>query len=249
MQVNNSYYTAAYSQIASYQASFSVSGSYLDLTGGTNAVSTDGVDVSDVAKQLADKIKELDIFKLIYPNNDVRKDAKSLDDIAGEFKNDFSSFSNMFSQMTSMMGMTGSFTMGLNGTGGMTVSGTDEASAAKLQESFSGNQTITARFAVMAARAALVDARSTVDGFDSAYSQDPFAAITDNIDALKERLLGFRAQGGNGSMSYGFMRSFSATIEFAYSAASTAGGAAEETAETTETPEAEAVETTPAEVA
>lgn len=236
MQVNNSYYTAAYSQISSYQASYSVSGSYLELMGGTNAASTDDVNVSDVAKQLADKIKELDIFKFIYPNNDVRKSAKSLDDIAGEFKNDFSSFSSMFSQMTSMMGMSGSFTMGLDGTGGMTVSGTDEASAAKLQSSFSGNSTIVARFAVMAARAALVDARSTVDGFDSAYSQDPFAAITDNIDALKERLLGFRTEGGSGSMSYGFIRSFSASIEFAYSATSASAGteaeAAEEVAET-----------------
>lgn len=234
MEITNSYYTAAYSQIASYQAGYSVTGSYLEIMGGTGAASADGVDVSDIAKQLAEKIKELDVFKLIYPNNDVRKDAKSLDDIAGEFNADFTSFATMFSQMTSMMGLTGSFTMGLDGAGGMIVDGSDETSAAKLQNGLGGNQTFVARFAVMAARAALVDARSTVEGFDGAYSQDPFAAIIDNIDALKERLLGFRTRSDSDSTSYGFVRSFSASIEITVGSTVKTGEIGRETAETAE---------------
>jgi hypothetical protein len=99
--------------------------------------------------------------------------------------------------------------MGLDGKGGMLVEGEDGA-ANKVSSSV--NSTTTARFAVMAARAALADAGYTVDGFADSYASDPYAAIRNNIGSLEERLLGFRTRVGGGTAQYGFMRD--AEIEY-----------------------------------
>lgn len=208
---NSASYIAAYQRSASVQkTSFSLSGSYLEITGGAASSVKDGVDISETAQELLDRIRNLDVFSIIYPNSDARQKTKSLSQVEGDFMSDFNDFSSTYSKMASMMGLDSSqsFSMGLDGVGGMTVEGTDGSSAAKLQSAFNGNSTMVARFAVMAARAALVDAGNTVDGFKDSYAQDPVAAITSNIDALKERLLGFRTVADGGSMSYGFMRDF-----------------------------------------
>ncbi len=231
---NNATNIAAYARAASYQttsASLNISGSYLDITGGmsvlSQAKSNDNVDLSEQAKELADRIKELDIFKIIYPDSDVRKKTKSLAEVQDDFLGDFNNFAGAFGKMSAMMGLDASdtFTMGLDGVGGMTVDGTDGATAANLQGAFNNNSTLVSRFAVMAARAALVDAGNTVDGFKGSYAEDPVAAIKDNIDALKERLLGFRTQATGGTMNYGFMRDFSLDID--YTSTGVAYGAAE----------------------
>ena len=226
------YYRAASLQATRTDTNFSISGSYLEITGGKTAAAntTDGVDLSSQVQEILDRIKEMDVFKVAYPDSDVRKKAKSLKDVEGDFMADFNDFSKVFGQMSSMMGLDSSqlFTMGLDGAGGMTVAGEDGATASKVQGALNNNSTMVARFAVMAARASLVDAGNTEPGFKDAYAQDPFAAIKDNIGALKERLLGFRVQAGNGSMDYGFMRQFSMQIEYssyslAYGTASDAG--------------------------
>ena len=212
---NSASHIAAYQRSASVQkTNFSVSGSYLEITGGAAGGIRDGADISEVAKELLDRIRSLDVFSVIYPNSDPRQKTKSLNEVEGDFLGDFYNFSSTYGQMASMMGLdaSSSFTMGLDGVGGMTVEGTDSSSASKLQNAFNGNSTMVSRFAVMAARAALVDAGNTVDGFKDGYAQDPVAAITENIDALKERLLGFRTVADGGNMSYGFMRDFE--IEF-----------------------------------
>ncbi len=222
MRIDNSTnYLAAYQRTAAMQtANLNISGSYLEITGGANgsyyANSADGVDISDKARELADRIKELDIFKVIYPNNDARQKTKSLSEVEGDFMADFTDFAGSFGSMLSMAGLDSSqsFTMGLNGVGGMTVTGSDAASAEKLQQTMSANQTTTSRFAVMAARAALADAGYTLDGFKESYGQDPIGAIQDNIDELKQRLLGFRATGSGGNMQYGFIRDFNMNIDY-----------------------------------
>ena len=225
----NNYCMSAYAASATQQTSsttFSMSGSYLEITGGASSVnSADKADVSETANQLLERIRELDIFKIIFPNSDATKDTKSLDEVEGDFQNDFMNFSDSFGKMSQLMGLgAGSFTMGLNGTGGMSVGGSDENMASKLQNMFNkpGNETTVARFAVMAARAALVDAKTSVPGFEQAYAQDPVGAIKGNIDSLKDLLLGFRTQASDGEMSYGFMRDFevkysSATVSYAAS--------------------------------
>lgn len=232
MITSNSNYLAAYSVSAAYGASasqstskFSVSGSYLEITGGLGGSIydiEDGLDVSETARELIDRIKNLDVFSCIYPNNDATKKTKSLGEVKNDFMSDFQDFSSYFGTMSQMMGLSGSnsFSMGLNGVGGMTVSGSNEAMAEKLAAGFSGNETLTARFAVMAARAALTDAGSSVPGFKDAYAQDPVAAIQDNIDALKERLLCFRTVAGNGTMQYGFVRDVDMEIEYEETTAS-----------------------------
>ena len=236
MQVDaSSYYMNAYAASASYRTSnVSVSGSYLEITGGMSALGAkDGVEVSEMAKKLSERIKELDIFKIIFPNNDARQKTKSLDEVEGDFQADFYDFSSTFSKMSAMMGLDSSqsFTMGLNGVGGMTVDGTDAGMAEKLQGMFNNpaNSTMVSRFAVMAARAALADAGDTVDGFKDSYAKDPVGAIQNNIDALKERLLGFRTQASGGTMNYGFIRSFN--MELDYSEYSVNYAAAQEEAE------------------
>lgn len=235
----NNYYLSAYSASAAYQTTgtstnFSLTSSYLDITGGTVSVNTaDKAEVSETANKLLERIRELDIFKIIFPNSDARSNTKSLDQVEDDFQNDFFNFSSSFGKIAEMMGLGGeSFTMGLNGTGGMTVNGSGENMASKLQGMFngSGNETTVARFAVMAARAALVDAKTSVPGFEQAYSQDPVAAIKDNIDSLKELLLGFRTQASDGEMNYGFMRD--STIEYTGLTADSAE-VAEEAAEET----------------
>lgn len=239
MQVNNDYYTnayiSAYNRTTSVQSTnFSLSGSYLEITGdasGSYLSGSDSVDVSTKAQELLDRIRELDVFSIIYPNKDATKSTKSLSEVEGDFMSDFNDFSSMFGKMSSMMGLdsSSSFTMGLNGVGGVNVTGSDSSSASQVQNAFNGNSTAVARFAVMAARASLADAGYTVDGFSQAYAEDPAAAIKDNIDALKERLLGFRTTGSNGSMQYGFMRDFN--IEYSSTTASYSTAKAEDAEE------------------
>lgn len=234
MQVDTNTSNIAAYQYASMQATrrtFEMSGSYLEITGGNGAGNaagakkTDDVALSDRAKELLDRIKELDVFKVIYPNSDPRRQTKTLDEVNNDFLGDFQNFSSTFGAMSSMMGMSGSsFTMGLDGTGGMTVNGSDKNSANKLQQAFNTNQTMVSRFAVMAARAALVDAGNTADGFKDAYAKDPVGAIKDNIGALKERLLGFRTEASGGNMNYGFIRQFNLKIEYSSTSISYAQG-------------------------
>lgn len=198
----------------------SADGSFLEIMGGTNGSKygvADTVDVSSSARELLDRVRNLDVFSFIYPNNDATKKTKSLGEVKNDFLSDFNDFSSFFGQMSGMLGLDAgdTFTMGLDGVGGMTVSGTDAGAAAKLQQGFSANETMTARFALMAARAALTDAGATEPGFANAYAQDPVAAIADNIDALKERLLGFRTVAGGGETRYGFVRGADGEIDCA----------------------------------
>ncbi|MCC8165324.1 MAG: hypothetical protein LIQ31_04035 [Planctomycetes bacterium] len=186
---------------------------YLQLTGNRygNAYG-DNVEVSATSQELLERARSLDVFSCIFPGNDVRKGAKSLFDVKNDFLADFNDFSSAFGSMSGMLGLSAgdTYTMGLNGTGGMTVGGSDATGAANLSKAFNNadgsTSTMTKRFALMAARAALVDAGATEPGFGDAYKQDPVGAIKDNIDALKDRLLGFRTVSSGGEMAYGFMR-------------------------------------------
>ena len=214
MDISSTSLQAAYAyQSYSYQkTNFSFEGSFLEITGNLATASADKTEVSDLAKELAQRAKELDVFSIIFPNRDVRKKAKSLDDVENDFNQDFMNFSDVFGKMAQMMGLGEgeSFTMGLNGKGGVDVEGTDASGTSKLQQAFNGNSTMVSRFAVMAARAAITDAAKTADGFKQDYETDPFAAIKDHIDELKERLLGFRVSASNQgkNMEYGFIRDF-----------------------------------------
>lgn len=241
--IDTSYAASLYGVSASYKttnASLNISGSYLEIMGGVNgshASSPDGVDLSEKALELANRIKELDVFKVIFPNNDARQKTKSLGEVENDFLSDFNSFAGLWGQMSSMLGLDASsaFTMGLDGQGGVTVEGSDESTAGKVQNAFNASSTMVSRFAVMAARAALADAGHTLDGFKDSYAQDPYAAISDNIDALKDRLLGFRTVAGGGSMQYGFVRDVNLSIEYSSTTASYAYANAAEEAGTEET--------------
>lgn len=227
MSVNtqyNNYYnynnaSNAYTVQAKYASeSVKATGSYLEITGDSYGskygAGTDGADISSQARELLERSRSLDVFSCIFPNNNVGSGQyKSLSTIQNEFMSDFSSFSSTFGSIAGMYGMGSgdSVTMGLDGKGGMTV-GSNNSELASNIGSAMGIDKMTSQFALMAARAALVDAGSTVDGFQDQYDQDPVGAIEDNIDALKERLLGFRTVGSGGSMQYGFMRD--ADIEY-----------------------------------
>lgn len=234
MNVTSTSVQAAYQSfnIQKTESQFSISGSYLEITG--NQTTTSGADktsISDKAKELLDRSKSLDIFSCIFPNNDVSKQYKSLDDVENDFFADFNKFSSQFGSLFGGLDLgAAGLTMGLDGKGGVNVEG-EEGAANKVQSAFSGSSVAVSRFAVMAARAALVDARSTVDGFDSSYSQDPVKAITDNIDSLKERLLGFRTVADSSGMSYGFVREFSASIQYSETKVSWSSSAATEETE------------------
>lgn len=232
MAIDTSYYSyaaSAYQTSATYkttQANINISGSYFEVTGDANGSYykniEDGVSVSDTAKELLERIRDLDVFKCIFPNNDARQKTKSLNEVEGDFLSDFNDFSSAFGKMSAMMGYDASsaLTMGLDGQGGMTASGEDSAMAGKFAGAFNGNSTMVARFAVMAARASLADAGYTVDGFKEAYAEDPVQAIKDNIDALKERLLGFRTTASGGKMQYGFERPYEVDIDYSSTTAS-----------------------------
>ncbi len=168
-----------------------------------------------MAKQMAERIRNLDVFSVIFKDNDVRKRTLSLDEVENDFMGDFNNFASMFGQLSGAMGIDSSesYTIGLNGVGGLTVSGTDSETAGNIQKTL-GNQTTVARFAIMAARAALTDAKYTLNGFEGAYADDPYSAISNNIDALKDRLLGFRTTGSGGNMQYGFIRDFEMNIDY-----------------------------------
>ncbi|MDR1611277.1 MAG: hypothetical protein LBT97_00675 [Planctomycetota bacterium] len=216
MQITSANIQTAYRGMFHGSGNVSFSGSFLDIIGGASSIASDEVGVSDKAKALLDRAKSLDIFKIIFPNGDVSKTAKSLDEVEDEFNQDFMNFSSWFGKLSGMLGLDDSTTlaMGLNGVGGVDVSGSDSATASKVRSAFNTDGTLVSRFAVMAARAALVDARNSVKGFDEAYSADPVSAIKDNIDSLKELLLGFRTVSGDSDMQYGFVRRFGADIEY-----------------------------------
>lgn len=209
-EYTNNYAASLYAaQSTRSTQSTSTTGSFLEITGDAsgNKYNADSIDISSQARGMLERARNLDVFSCIFPNNNVASGQyKSLDTVQNEFMSDFSNFSSSFGALAGLYGMGSgqSITMGLDGKGGMTVGGSDEALANK----FSGatSEAMTSKFAIMAARAALVDAGNTLDGFDSQYSQDPVGAIEANIDALKERLLGFRTVGGDGQMQYGFMR-------------------------------------------
>lgn len=243
MLVDNAANNIAAYRNASIQSSvrtLEVSGSYLEITGGASgAKATDDADFSEKAKELLNRIKELDVFKIIYPNSDPRQKTKSLDEVKNDFLGDFNNFASAFGDMSALMGLSASssFTMGLDGAGGMTVKGSDSATAGKLQQAFNQNSTLVSRFAVMAARASLVDAGNTLGDFKDSYAKDPVGAIKDNIDALKERLLGFRTEAGGGTMNYGFMREFSFKLEYSSTSVSytkTSAADADENADETD---------------
>lgn len=217
---SNYYASGAYKSQATYSTTsvkgtasyFEVTG---DLTGSKYAKGADSIDISDTVNEMLDRIRNLDVFSCIYPNNDVRQKTKSLNEVEGDFMADFYDFSSAFGKMSQMMGMGAGDTlaMGLNGTGGMTADGNNQALNDKMAAFASSNPTMVSRYAVMAARASLADAGYTVPGFKEAYAEDPVKAIQDNIDSLKERLLGFRTVASGGNMQYGFQR----TEEFEYS--------------------------------
>ena len=214
INTNNYYMNQAYRTQASYSTeTVKGSGSYFEVTGGLYgnkyAQGSDSVELSTEVQDAIDRIKNLDVFSCIFPDNNPTKPYKSLDEVENDFMSDFKDFSSAFGMMGSAFGMSGSdsISMGLDGKGGMNITGSDPALAGKFAGAF-GNETMTARFAVMAARASLADAGYTVDGFKDAYAQDPVKAIEDNIDALKERLLGFRTTGSGGTMQYGFERPY-----------------------------------------
>lgn len=194
--------------------STSVSGaaSFFETTGNASgskyASGTDSASISSSAQELLQRAKNLDVFSCIFPNNNVASsNYKSLSTIQDEFMSDFNSFASSLSSIASLSGMTSADTLsiGLNGTGGLTVD-SNNSSLASSTSSALNSGTTTARFAVMAARAALADAGYTLDGFSSQYSEDPVAAIENNIDELKERLLGFRTVTSGGETAYGFQR-------------------------------------------
>lgn len=207
---------------SSASLSLQLSGSYLELKGGAGA--GDSLSVSATARELSERLKELDVFKIIFPDSDPRRKAKTLEEIESDFLGDFSAFSDTWRGLVSSLKLEPgqSFVMGLDGVGGMTVEG--DAMAGQVGRLFNDSSVAVARFAVMAARAALVDAADTLEGFKDDYNSDPFAAVKDHIDGLKERLLGFRVQTGGAEAAYGFMRDFE--LEISASASSLAVGAA-----------------------
>lgn len=209
-------YGATNAYAASQTTSVKAAGSYLDITGDLNgsryAQGADSADISSMARELLDRINNLDIFSCIFPDNNPTKGVKSLGDVTNDFMADFQSFAGA---MGGLVGDSGSVIMGLDGKGGMIIEGED---GAVNRVSSSVTSTTTARFAVMAARAALMDAGSTVDGFADAYASDPYSAIQNNIGALEDRLLGFRTKVGGGNAQYGFMRD--AEIEYSETTAS-----------------------------
>lgn len=229
MNYMNAYATAG---VSSTNASLSITGTYLQMTGSTSgSYFADNLDdtanISSTARELADRVKNLDVFSCIFPDNNATKKTKTLGEVENDFMGDFNHFADAFGSMFNMLGLNSaaSFTMGLDGVGGMTVqSGDDAATAGKLQSLFTQNSTFTARFAVMAARGALADAGYTLDGFKEQYADDPFAAIENNIDALKQRLLGFRANASEGTMQYGFEREINLKIEYSSTTAKYAFG-------------------------
>ncbi|MDR1534183.1 MAG: hypothetical protein LBU64_03690 [Planctomycetota bacterium] len=217
MSVN--FVTAAYAGSESLQFNLKLSVSRLELKGSAavsgSLAASDSGEISAAAREMAARCRELDVFKVIFPDSDPRRQVKTLAEVQADFQADFNHFAEAFGLVSGQLGLEAgqTLTMGLNGVGGLTVTGEDSSgSADKAENLFNRNQTLVSRFAVMAARAALVDAADTIEGFPGAYASDPFAAIKDNLDQLKQRLLGFRVQAGESQTAYGFLRDFELEI-------------------------------------
>jgi hypothetical protein len=99
--------TSTHNALSAYAAQstgkLSVSSQYLDIMGGTQGSKYDKQDsasISSTAREMYDRVKNLDVFSLIYPNNDATKKTKSLGDVKNDFMADFNDFSAYFGKMS-----------------------------------------------------------------------------------------------------------------------------------------------------
>lgn len=210
-----------------YSASYSASTSYNNGNGGSSATlsfsaymasataavdTTDGGSATDAIATFAEIRTRYtqDVYELLFPSkaNAGSGSYKTLDEVAGDFENDFNQLTGILGQVFQMAGVSfeNTISMSLDGVGGITVSqeGGDGDAASTAKSFFSGDNSMVSRFAVMAARGAITQAATSVGGFDAAYQEDPAGAIREYIGDLENLLFGFTLTAGADGMDYHF---------------------------------------------
>lgn len=180
-----------------------LSDSSLALTAG------DEVSQSQLISEMLDRIGAIDVFDVIF-NDKSKTRTKTLEEVGADFAEDFANFQSLFNEYMGPLNLDPdkALTMGLDGKGGVKVTQGDAQSAGQVNEVFAKNSVLVSRFAVMAARGAILDAAKTEPGFEEDYKKDAVGAIEKHIGALKDRLLGFRLTAKGNEMSYDYDRNY-----------------------------------------
>jgi len=189
------------STFAAFSMTASVSASTLTIGG-----REDTADVSAIARELSIHIREMTLLTAVSlgASGANGRKYKTLDEVAADFNDSLADFKKLFGEFFGAMNLdpTKALTLQLDGKGGVTASG-DNPQIEAVNRTFRQNDVLVNRFAVMAARAAIVNAAETAPGFKSAYESSPPDAIKEYIGELKDRLLGFQMNVAGG-FEWGF---------------------------------------------
>lgn len=197
--------------LAAY-ASTTYTTSTTSATTSTAAAGEDAATISmDAFRQLRAKTTQ-DVIELLFPSyretTATSSDYKTLDEVEQDFQTDFDQLASLIGSMfqTAGLGQDNAISLSLDGMGGITATqnGTHTAESSAASSLFTRNSSTVSQFAVMAARGAIVEAGQSVDGFESAYAEDPAGAIRSYIGDLESLLFGFSMNVGGGNVSYDF---------------------------------------------
>ncbi|MBN2712225.1 MAG: hypothetical protein JXR97_07280 [Planctomycetes bacterium] len=158
--------------------------------------STDEVSLSDLALNRYEIMKIIDgsdvLFNQLTSSGETRK-TKTLEEVGQDLQEDLAGFQDFFAPVLSALQDSlgaESLTMRLDGKGHVLM-GTDSEDV-NMRTELGDNETFAARFAVIAARSAILDAAANEPGFEQDYKEDAVGAIKKHIDALADRLFGYR---------------------------------------------------------
>ncbi len=128
---------------------------------------------------------------------DANSGIKTLAQVGQDLQEDLAAFDDLISGIFSAADIDTSqpLTLQADGRGHVLVQ-SEHKDARAVNDLFAENSVMVSRFMVIAARSSILDAAETEPGFKADYEKDARQAIRTHIDALKERMLGFRMRIG-----------------------------------------------------
>jgi len=198
----------AYQANAARSSTFSAFSMTASLSASTSTLAAgargDTAEISALARELSIHIREVTLLTTVTLGASGRK-YKTLDEVASDFEDSLTDFKKLFGEFFGALNLDPSkaLTLQLDGKGKVVASGENPQTEA-VNRTFSQNDVLVSRFAVMAARAAIVNAADTAPGFREAYETNPPGAIKEYIGELKDRLLGFQMNVSGGNFGWGF---------------------------------------------
>ncbi len=165
----------------------------------------DTVDLSGDAVAQYDLMKMMDTSEILFARGGERA-TKTLGEVRQDLQEDFAGFEEMFGgilrRMEQAFGGGEGISMQLDGKGRVLMGVGDEEPSRHTK--LGDTPVFAARFALIAARSALVNLSETDGSFKDDYQTDAIQAVKDHIGSLKDRFLGYKMNVENGEISSDF---------------------------------------------